>query len=42
MSKEINYGTQNYTVVFYDEYENIIDCKYEIRFYSQSIKKIDL
>jgi len=35
VSKNIinDYKTNHYTVVFYDEYENIINCKYEIRFY---------
>ena len=35
MIKEINNDTENYNVIFYDEYENIIDCEYEIRFYTQ-------
>jgi len=35
MVKDYELRTEKYKVVFYDDYENIIDSKYEISFYSQ-------
>jgi hypothetical protein len=36
MVKDYELRSEKYKVVFYDDYENIIDSKYEISFYSQS------